>query len=191
MRSNHRLLPTLFCVCLVLLLGGQVLAQSRPATFVAPHFSEEVTFFGVGPPGKLLLRELDLLSQLLRCRRTGKSHAIHPHLAGELLALSQRFRRPVVVVSGYRDVPVHGHPRSFHLSGLAADIMVPEVPLAEVRDFLVARQVKGIGFYPIRGFVHLDVRPRRFWWVDYSDSGELVYDLHGDAPSERQIKASP
>lgn len=171
--------------CSLALSGGPAAAEEAPATFVAPHFSEELTLFGVGPDGVPRPPELDLVAQLLRCRRTGRAHPVNAALARVLVQVARHFGRPVHVVSGYRAAPSNGHPHSFHVRGMAADVAIPGVSPQAIRDFAVERGLGGIGFYPGSGFVHLDVRPRRFWWVDYSTPGNrerLVADPGGTAP---------
>jgi uncharacterized protein YcbK (DUF882 family) len=169
--------------------GRPAAAEEAPAIFVAPHHSEELVLFGVGPDGMLRPPELGLLAQLLRCRRTGREHPIDAALARVLVVVARHFGRPVHVVSGYRAAPADGHPHSFHVRGMAADVAVPGVSPQEIRDYAVARGLGGIGFYPNSGFVHLDIRPRRFWWVDYSSPSHregLVPDPEGAAPPRRQ-----
>jgi uncharacterized protein YcbK (DUF882 family) len=180
------LLPALLTAS-VLFVPGPARAQTQPVVFRSHHKAEELHFFGVGPRGDLNPPELDLLGKLMRCWRTGGIHSIHPRLARHLVGISRHFHSPVVVVSGYRAVSRSGRRRSYHLQGMAADIYVDGVPSIEVRDLAVASRIEGIGFYPSSGFIHLDVRPRRFWWVDYSRPGHsdrLVPDPEGDAPAE-------
>lgn len=166
-------------------------AQSSPITFRAPHFDEEVTFFGLGPRAELFSSELGQLGRLMRCRRTKRIHKIHPALARQLVRIARRFKRPVAIVSGYRSVPIHGHKRSYHLRGMAADIYVPGIAAEDLRDYAVQQKVRGVGFYPSSGFVHIDIRPRRFWWVDYSRPGRiqnLIPDPEGKAPTNPPSK---
>jgi hypothetical protein len=73
---------------------------------------------------------------------------------------------------------------------MAADIQVPEVSTIDLRDFAVQQGIEGVGFYPSSGFVHIDVRPRRFWWVDYSLPGHQqspIPDPEGNAPSTKSL----
>ena len=98
---------------------------------------------------------------------------------------ARHFRRPVVVVSGYRAVQRHGRRRSQHLRGRAADVYVHGVAPMALRDWAVEGGVTGVGFYPNSGFVHLDVRDERYWWVDYSGPGRrgrIIPDPEGNAP---------
>ena len=193
---THMSRNVLFAVSLVVasFLASESRAETTPVVFHAHHQSEELRLFGVGPRGDLLASELHLLGKLMRCRRTDEAHDIHPRLARHLALISRHFRQPVVIVSGYRAKARRGHRRSYHLRGQAADIYVKGVPPVEVRDLAVERRIGGIGFYPNSGFVHVDVRPRRFWWVDYSRPGQLdrlIPDPLGDAPEGPRASEAP
>lgn len=74
--------------------------------------------------------------------------------------------RPIFVTSGVRcperNEIVGGAPRSQHLSGRAADIVVRgkhPFEVAEAAEKIAAFRNGGIGTYPNNGFVHVDVRP--------------------------------
>lgn len=167
------------------LLGPMAWAEPAAVTFRSEALGEEVTLFGVSDRGFLTDLELGVFSHLLRCRRTGRERRIDLVLARTLVRLARHFDRPVAIVSGYRAVQRHGRRRSLHLSGRAADIAVAGITPRQLRDAAVAMGVPGIGYYPASGFVHVDVRERRFWWVDYSRPGvrgEIVADPDGTAP---------
>ena len=56
--------------------------------------------------------------------------------------------------------------RSYHIRGQAADIYMPDVPLAKLRAAALVRQVGGVGYYPRsakHGFVHVDTGKVRHW----------------------------
>ncbi len=78
------------------------------------------------------------------------------------------------IVSGYRTPQTNEWLRhqlggqnvaknSFHTKGKAVDIFVADVPLHKLRD--IARSLKrgGVGYYPKKGFIHVDVGPERYW----------------------------
>jgi hypothetical protein len=48
------------------------------------------------------------------------------------------------------------------------DIVVPGVPDEEVARFAREIGFVGVGVYPASQFVHVDIRPRSYFWVDYS-----------------------
>lgn len=74
-----------------------------------------------------------------------------------------------MITSGYRcpsyNEQVGGVKTSYHLLGMAADIHVPGVSLQDVLTIAQGMRFQGIGFYPARNFLHLDVRPTRpvYW----------------------------
>ena len=92
-----------------------------------------------------------------------------PKLRFAIGALEARFSRKVVVSSGYRD-PFHngkagGADDSYHMKCMAADIFIPGV---NKRDLIAAAYreslVGGLGCYPGRTFIHIDVRDRPRGW---------------------------
>ena len=92
-----------------------------------------------------------------------------PKLRFAIGAIEARFGRKVVVSSGYRD-PNHndrvgGADDSFHMKCMAADIFIPGV---SKRSLIAAayreRLVGGLGCYPGRQFIHIDVRDRPRGW---------------------------
>ena len=74
-------------------------------------------------------------------------------------------RVPLKVVSGYR-TPAHnkscgGEPKSFHLSGLAADVAAHGVSPADIARLARKHGAGGVGVYG--RFCHVDVGPVRSW----------------------------
>jgi hypothetical protein len=94
------------------------------------------------------------------------STLLHPRLLDTLQTLRDVLARPVVITSGYRcrshNDRTGGRPRSFHLRGMAADIACSG--LARIEELLEAARripgVGGLGSYPGKGYVHLDIRRR-------------------------------
>jgi hypothetical protein len=48
------------------------------------------------------------------------------------------------------------------------DLILPGIPDEEVARFAREIGFVGVGVYPTSQFVHVDVRPRSYFWVDYS-----------------------
>lgn len=93
---------------------------------------------------------------------------VRRELIVRLNAIRSRFKKPIIVNSGYRS-PEHnkaigGVKNSFHVQGLAADIRpedLKDLPeLQKIADELNPHG--GVGFY--NTFVHVDVRGEKSRW---------------------------
>ncbi|MCS6856628.1 MAG: DUF882 domain-containing protein, partial [Sandaracinaceae bacterium] len=72
---------------------------------------------------------------------------------------------------------------SQHVHGNAIDIRIEGVPNTELRDFAKTFDRVGVGYYPRNIFVHIDVRDRNAYWVDWSRPGEPpLYQRRGEPP---------
>jgi hypothetical protein len=61
---------------------------------------------------------------------------------------------------------------NYHTRGMAADIRVPGLSTAELRDLARSLGATGVGYYPTVQFVHVDVRPVPYFWTDTSGHTE-------------------
>ena len=116
---------------------------------------------------------------------------INQRLVDALQELRDLAGLPIRVTSGYR-CPEHnraigGAPRSQHLLGTAADISVRGMTSAEM--YRLAEDVEafrngGIGVYPDKGFIHVDVRDGRARWGQldgkYVALGKALKNTGGD-----------
>jgi zinc D-Ala-D-Ala carboxypeptidase len=107
------------------------------------------------------------------CRCT-RAQCDSTYIDDELFAGLEAFRLlregPLRILSGYRcnahNKEVGGAHDSFHPLGMAADIESSD-PKEESKRAELVTQFKsgGIGIYPKRGFLHLDVRASPARWV--------------------------
>jgi uncharacterized protein YcbK (DUF882 family) len=107
------------------------------------------------------------LRHLMRCLRTTAETPIDPRLIDLLYRIAQRTHQKIVLVSGFRAPMYSLATLSYHTRGMAADIRIPGMTPLMVRDLADAMGVKGIGYYPVSGFVHVDVRDETTRWIDY------------------------
>jgi uncharacterized protein YcbK (DUF882 family) len=120
------------------------------------------------PDGSFNARAVKAVSHFLRCPRTRAEKRIEPRLLTILSQVYDHFgNRPIAVTSGYR---YQRNTSSYHYKGAATDIFVRGVAPADLRAFVETLDSgdMGIGFYPRRGFVHVDIRSRSARWVDRS-----------------------
>jgi uncharacterized protein YcbK (DUF882 family) len=107
------------------------------------------------------------LRHFMRCLRTTAETPIDPRLIDLLYRIAQRTRQKVILVSGFRAPMFSMAALSYHTRGMAADIRIPGMTPLMVRDLAESMGVHGLGYYPVSGFVHVDVRDERMRWIDY------------------------
>ncbi len=107
------------------------------------------------------------LRHVMRCQRTGAETPIDPRLLDLLVRIAQRTHQKIQLVSGFRAPMFSLATLSYHTRGMAADIRIPGMTPLMVRDLAESMGVGGIGYYPVSGFVHVDVRDDRARWIDY------------------------
>jgi uncharacterized protein YcbK (DUF882 family) len=101
--------------------------------------------------------------------------AIDPTVLDVLRGISGYYQawnwpHPIVVTSGYRTkvtndrISSEGSAKnSMHLYGKAVDLYIPGIPARDVGKLGQYLQQGGVGFYPGRGFTHLDTGRLRTW----------------------------
>jgi uncharacterized protein YcbK (DUF882 family) len=130
---------------------------NRAESLSVPVMSDEGGFSAV---------DLDRLAHHLRSAG-GEEHPIDARTLSLVYRIETHFGVPEIrVVSGYR-VPTPGS-HSNHGKGRAMDLVVPGVADEEVARFVRQSGFVGVGVYPTSQFVHVDVRPQSYFWVDAS-----------------------
>ena len=94
---------------------------------------------------------------------------ITPKLRVAMMEFEGHFGRKIVMSSGYRDPnyngKVGGADNSYHMKCMAADFFIPGVPKSKLIAYAMRnRNVGGLGCYPGREFIHIDVRERPRGW---------------------------
>jgi uncharacterized protein YcbK (DUF882 family) len=141
--------------------------QGRPMLGLATiNRGESLAIPAAGDEGGFAAADLDRVAHLLRAM-SGDEHPVDPRMLGLIYRIEVHFEAPEIrVVSAYR-LPRPGS-RSNHCKGRAMDLVVPGVADEEVARFAREMGFVGVGVYPTSQFVHIDVRPRSYFWVDYS-----------------------
>lgn len=113
--------------------------------------------------------ELKMLDQAMRCSLTGRGVQMSVKLIELLDAIEDKFgKRGLMLLSGYR-TPKNNHRtpgaarESLHMLGWAADIRIPGYSSTKVKAFARKLRAGGVGYYPYKGFTHLDVGDERYW----------------------------
>lgn len=148
-------------------------ARPRRLTFHHTHTGESLRCV-YWQDGEYVAPALAEIDHLLRDHRTDELTAIDRTLLDRLSALHETLdgREPFHVISGYRSPATNEALRaegrgvarkSFHTRGMAIDVSLPGLPVAELHRAALALRAGGVGYYPSSGFVHLDVGPLRRW----------------------------
>ena len=141
--------------------------QGRPMlALTMMNRGDSIAIPALGDDGGFSAGDLDRAAHLLRAM-SGDEHPVDPRTLSLVYRIQTHFGVPeVVVVSGYR-VPKPGS-HSNHGKGRAIDMVVPGVADEEVARYARDQGFVGVGVYPTSQFVHVDIRPRSYFWVDYS-----------------------
>jgi uncharacterized protein YcbK (DUF882 family) len=130
--------------------------------------------------------DLERANYALRDPRSNQQRTIEPRVLDIAYRIQVHFQAKALrVVSAYRrGVSKHG-------KGRAIDIVVPGVRDDEVARFARSLGFVGVGLYPRSGFVHLDTRPRSYFWVDPSGPGQKsrMYQVFGKVGEEADARA--
>jgi len=100
----------------------------------------------------------------------GRRDAADPRLLELLYRISQRTHQKNHPGVGFRAPMFSTATLSYHTRGMATDIRIPGMTPLMVRDLAFAMGVKGIGYYPVSEFVHVDVREDHQYWIDYGSN---------------------
>ena len=132
------------------------------------------------------------LADFLRDRESGQRKKPHARLMRVLAYLADHFNgRTIIVVSAYRAEPNAANGSSRHATGQAIDIRVEGVANEMLRDYCLTLNRVGVGYYPRSSFVHVDVRDREVYWVDWSRPGEPpLYLPPGETPEKYDTDTS-
>jgi uncharacterized protein YcbK (DUF882 family) len=117
---------------------------------------------------------LKKINRLMRDVRTNDVKPIDTHLLDLISAISIRLKteKPFHVISGYRSTKTNSlllkrgkgaAKNSYHLKGQAIDIRIPGLRTPILRRAASEMKKGGVGYYPHRRFVHIDVGPVRYW----------------------------
>ena len=132
------------------------------------------------------------LARFLRDRDNDAVKRVHTRLLRVLSYLADHFNgRTIVVVSAYRSAQNGNDGSSRHATGEAVDVRVEGVPNEVLRDYCLTLSKVGVGYYPRSSFVHVDVRSKAVYWVDWSRPGEPpLYLPPGETPEKYDAGAS-
>ena len=124
--------------------------------------------------GKLLPEGYWAACNLLRDVRANMMTYMDPAILDILRGIvgyyeAWNWKYPIIITSGYRTPQTNNKlgegaaKNSMHLYGRATDLYMQRIPVAHLAQLGMHFQRGGVGFYPQRGFVHLDTGRIRSW----------------------------
>ena len=117
-----------------------------------------------------------------RCNDGSDAIKIDSNLPFLLQQIRDHFNAPVHINSAYRtpkyNAKVGGVSNSYHVKGMAADIVIDGVKSKEVAQYAETIGCGGIGWYEARNFTHIDTRSGCVRW---KNSGSNVVKTFGAA----------
>lgn len=145
--------------------------QGRPMlTLYTINQEEALSIPALSDEGGFRARDLDRVAHILRSK-SGIQHPVEPRTLNIIYRIQRNFgAHEIRVISGYRNPKKGNH--SNHGKGRAIDFIVPGIPDLDVAKYAREIGFVGVGIYPTSQFVHVDVRPRSYFWVDYSGPGK-------------------
>ncbi len=114
------------------------------------------------------------LDHLMRDWRRDEVISMDRGLIDLLLAVQKEVghKKPITLISGYRSKSTNEMLRrkirkvaknSYHIKGMAVDMRIEGVSTGALRQIALQEHVGGVGYYPSKGFVHVDTGPFRTW----------------------------
>ena len=117
------------------------------------------------------------------CHDGSDTVLIDDRLVTLLEKIRDRFGKPIHINSAYRtakyNAKIGGVSNSYHVKGMAADIVAQGVPPKRIAQYAETLGCGGIGWYEGKKFVHIDTRKNRVCW---KDSGSNVRKTFSDCP---------
>ncbi len=153
--------------------GGSKGLYTGRLSFVKVNLGESLEITYLNERGEMDPAAWKQLNHFFSCPQTGRVKRVSPSLFLLLDGVHRKLeadQRPIVLYSGYRSPAYNRQLRrrdrhvarnSYHQKGMAADISLKGIRLADIRE--AARDLCGGGVGAYDDFVHLDVGPVRCW----------------------------
>ena len=115
--------------------------------------------------------EIQKFDHITRCSLNGDEIDMSLKLVELLDAVEDHFgKRGIILLSGYRTLELNrmlpgAAEHSLHMLGWAADIRVPGYSSTAVKKYALRLGAGGVGYYPSKGFTHIDVGRVRYWVI--------------------------
>lgn len=146
----------------------------HPITFHRIHTGETRNLNLFTPAGKINWKQYKIFKKMMFDHRANKQHNINTRLVYLLGKVAQHFNfKTIIIYSGFRAHDKSQHTReSKHNVGRAIDFAMEGVSNWTLMKYCRTFSNVGVGYYPKSYFIHLDVREKPAFWIDYSGPGK-------------------
>lgn len=149
------------------------LVESQAAT---AYGDTGIVIFSKAKDGGIYLTKNFKVSEFA-CKDGSDEIPIDMELVGWLQQIRDHFGASVTITSGYRspshNAKIGGAVDSRHLYGRAADIVVAGHTPKEVAQYASSIGVRGIELNAPYGYVHIDTRDVKYWFIPVWSNGEI------------------
>ncbi len=154
--------------------GARALLRLPSMPLYHVHNREAIRIRLYDSRGQLRAAAFRRFARFMRCSHTGRAQKIHWRLLVILYDLWLHFGQPQVsVFSGNRPKVVARLKTSKHVTGHAIDFNFDAISNVRIRNYLLRHYSHvGVGYYPNGFHMHLDVRAKKTFWIDYGGPGE-------------------
>lgn len=123
------------------------------------------------------------------CKSGADVFKVDSRLVSLLQKIRDKFGVAVIINSAYRTAAhnkkVKGAKNSYHLQGMAADIVIKGISPKRVARFAEAIGAGGVGWYESQGFTHVDTRSTKYFWKDNGNNSRKTFsDCPYSEPAE-------
>lgn len=119
---------------------------------------------------------------------------IDTRLVELLQKIRDHFGKSVRITSGYRtkiyNAKIGGVANSYHVKGMAADIVVSDVSAKRVAQYAEVIGGCGVGWYEAKRFTHIDTRSKTVLWKDTGSNVRKTFSECPYAPPAAVLKLS-
>jgi uncharacterized protein YcbK (DUF882 family) len=149
--------------------------EERKLTLHNIHTQEDISIV-YKRGGAFVPEALGKLDNFMRDWRRNVTIKMDPELYDVIWTLQKELdtQKPIQLICGHRSAVTNERLRhhrggqargSLHITGQAADIQFPDIPLKQLRNSALIMERGGVGYYPSSGmpFVHVDTGRVRHW----------------------------
>jgi len=158
--------------------GGFVAINYKGKDYMSIYVQSSVKQYSLIKDGNTKLSGNFKVSEF-KCKDGSDLIKIDSKLVNYLQLIRNHFGKAVIINSGYRtetyNKKVGGASKSYHVRGQAADIHINGINVKDIAAYAESIGILGIGLYIKSGFVHVDTRTTKYFWINASGNSTTTF----------------